>query len=300
MARDTVPVREAMTRKASLSDLLMEFFEDPLGNNGGGARELGDESSDYEENEGNSEEDKVFWTTLHQDLQETLSKDSSAERRIRSDTEESVRKMQSEPSICSCSDRIITKDFCRKCALKYLAEQLRAKGYNSAFCKSKWTHSPDIPSGEHSYVDVLVDSKSRKQNPDSKTGKRNPIRIVIERNFRAEFLISRPSPQYSKLVNSLPELFVGKSEKLKTVVRIVCNAAKKCMKDNKMHMGPWRKHKYMSSKWLSTPERITSGISGISGISDVSGDCELGLGFERKQKASMLSFDFNYTAMKVV
>lgn len=140
--------------------------------------------------------------------------------------------------------------------------------------------------GEHSYVDAIVDSKS---------GKRNPLRIVIELNFRGEFEMARPSQQYKTLVDTLPELFVGKSERLRNIVRIMCAAAKKCMKDNNMHMGPWRKQKYMQSKWLSTPERITSGpfIQAAPVIAVPERQ-------HRKQIASMLTFDLHRTAVRVV
>nr|GMC76894.1 uncharacterized protein LOC109187950 [Ipomoea batatas] len=32
------------------------------------------------------------------------------------------------------------------------------------------------------------------------------------------------------------------------------SASKKCMEKNKRHLAPWRKHKYMQSKWLGSPE----------------------------------------------
>jgi len=287
MARDTTQLdREqvGMSRKGSLSDMVMEFFEEMEAEKQG--RKEGAEG-DYEENEGsiaNLAEDEIFWTSQHNDLQEALAKDSSTEKKIRADTEEAIRKLRGDDSICSCSGRVA--EYCRKCLLSYVAEQLNRRGYNSALCKSKWTRSLDIPSGEHSYVDVVVDSKS---------GKRNTIRVVIELNFRGEFEMARPSQQYKTLVDSLPEIFVGKSEKLRTTVRIMCAAAKKCMRDNNMHMGPWRKQKYMQSKWLSTPERITSGpfVRSIPVIVETERQ-------HRKQIASMLTFDLHCSAVRVV
>ena len=99
--------------------------------------------------------------------------------------------------------------------------------------------------GEHAYIDVVEDGKETK----------GPVRVVIEICFRAEFEMARGSDEYKRLVDRLPEVFVGKPERLKMVVKSVCAAAKKCMEDNKMHMPPWRKSKYMQAKWLSPCER---------------------------------------------
>lgn len=81
---------------------------------------------------------------------------------------------------------------------------------------------------------------------------------MIELNFRAEFEMARGSDEYNRLVRRLPEVFVGKVERLSNLIKILCMAAKRCMKEKKMHMGPWRKHRYMQAKWLGPCERNTS------------------------------------------
>ncbi|CAN1847891.1 hypothetical protein LINPERHAP1_LOCUS38708 [Linum perenne] len=52
--------------------------------------------------------------------------------------------------------------------------------------------------------------------------------------------------------------FVGRVDRLKTLIKILCSAAKACIKKRKIHLAPWRKHKYMQSKWLGdgTVERL--------------------------------------------
>lgn len=90
---------------------------------------------------------------------------------------------------------------------------------------------------------------------DRSSAKKGEVRVVIELNFRAEFEMARASAEYNLLVSRLPEVFIGKSERLKALIKILCHAAKKCMKEKKMHMGPWRKHKYMQAKWFGTCER---------------------------------------------
>ncbi|ONK70094.1 uncharacterized protein A4U43_C05F30200 [Asparagus officinalis] len=237
-------------------------------------------SSDEEEID--TEETKAFWESQHQLLQEALSRRSSTEVRIKRDTEEAIKKMESCGSICDC-----LKECRRNCALRYVTDRLRDAGYNSALCKSKWRRSPEIPSGEHYFADVVVESK----NP-----KKDPIRVVVEPNFRAEFEMARANAEYNTLVRKLPEIFVGKSEGLRHVIKIVCGAAKKCMKDNKMHMAPWRKHKYMLSKWLGTCERVTPGASTTAMVLERSASGSPA----SRPRASMLTFDLRCTAVKVM
>ena len=85
-------------------------------------------------------------------IQEALAKSSAAESRIRADTEAAVKSMRAAAGAacscsCSCTGRPAAAGDCRRCMLRRVAERLRDAGYNSALCTSKWTRSPDIPSG---------------------------------------------------------------------------------------------------------------------------------------------------------
>lgn len=77
--------------------------------------------------------------------------------------------------------------------------------------------------------------------------------MIIELNFRAEFEMARSSQEYLKLVAKLPEVFVGKVERLRNLVKILCGACKQGMKEKKMYVAPWRKYKYMQAKWQGKP-----------------------------------------------
>ncbi|KAL3522278.1 hypothetical protein ACH5RR_015112 [Cinchona calisaya] len=72
--------------------------------------------------------------------------------------------------------------------------------------------------------------------------------------------MARASEEYNQLVKRLPEVFVGKIERLLSLIKILGLAAKKCMKEKKMHLAPWKKHRYMQAKWLKTCERTTFSI----------------------------------------
>ncbi|KAK4347158.1 hypothetical protein RND71_033497 [Anisodus tanguticus] len=147
-------------------------------------------------------EDNHFWETQHQLLQSVLCRKTTLDSQIRSITKQTVKE-SSENGCCNCSWKMVNNISCRNCLMKEVCSRLLNAGFNSAICKSKWRSSPDIPSGEHTFTDV-VESKRRIQS----TGQ-------------------------------MP-------------ARSLCNAAKKCMKEKKIHIAPWRKQRYMQAKWLKT------------------------------------------------
>lgn len=102
--------------------------------------------------------------------------------------------------------------------------------------------------------------------------------------------MARASEEYNRLINRLPEIFVGKEERLRALIKILCSAGKKCMKEKKMHLGPWRKSKYMQSKWLGTCERTTLFPPLPVGFSDR----------PAKPKASLLTYDLLEINMPVL
>jgi len=170
---------------------------------------------------------------------------SSVELMIRNETERVLRESLEDGPKCVCG-KGLKGGLCRNCLMRDVTDRLRKAGHDSGICKSKWRRTPDIPSGEHTYIDVVATSSSKKMS----------VRVVIELDFRAEFEMARASPEYKRLIDRLPHVFVGKAERLRSLIKILCEAAKKCMKENNMHMGPWRKHKYMQAKWLGKCERI--------------------------------------------
>ncbi|XP_042519605.1 uncharacterized protein LOC122093352 [Macadamia integrifolia] len=192
------------------------------------------------------EENEDFWETQHHLLDVILSGTSSTESTILKATEEAVRDSQMEENVCVCSWRYVPHG-CQSCFRRDISKRLRIAGFDCATCLSMWCSSSEIPSGVHSYLDVVEKSEKEKE-----------VRVVIELNFRAEFEMARASNEYKRLMNRIPEIFVGKEERLRSLVEILCLATKKSMEENRMHMGPWRKHKYMQAKWFGTCEQDDS------------------------------------------
>lgn len=228
----------------NISDTIFGFLNDessqniPLNFCGENEDDVDDEEEEEKE-ESENVKDNRFWEIQHQLLQDVLYRTTCLESEIRSITKETIK--EKNTIICSCQ-----RTGCKTCLMKEVSRRLQIAGFNSAICNSKWKHSHDIPSGEHTFIDVI----------DSSNPKKGEVRVIIELNFRAEFEMARACEEYNRLVKILPEVFIGKIARLLSLIKILCGAAKKCMKDKKMHIGPWRKQKYMQAKWLKTRERV--------------------------------------------
>ncbi|CAN8270456.1 unnamed protein product [Cochlearia groenlandica] len=161
---------------------------------------------------------------------------------------------------------------------KIVNEGLVSLSYDSSICKSKWEKCPSYPSGEYEYIDVIVDDE----------------RLLLDVDFRSEFEIARQTSGYKALLQSLPFIFVGKSDRLGQIVTLISEAAKQSLKKKGMHFPPWRKAEYMRSKWLSSYTRagasvVASGNAAeellviTAAAAEPEVDCEeLGLVFEER------------------
>ncbi|KAK9282049.1 hypothetical protein L1049_004961 [Liquidambar formosana] len=153
---------------------------------------------------------------------------SVCERNLLADTAKIVEKNK----ICKRKD-----DFC----MQIVTDGLSALGYDASICKSRWEKSPSFPAGEYEYTDVIVEGE----------------RLLIDIDFRSEFEIARSTKTYKSILQSLPQLFVGKADRLQRIISIVSEAAKQSLKRKGMHFPPWRKAEYVRAKWLSPYTRTT-------------------------------------------
>ncbi|KAI3469651.1 hypothetical protein Pfo_026314 [Paulownia fortunei] len=153
---------------------------------------------------------------------------SLAERNLLADTSKIVEKNN---KTCKRKDDL----------RKIVTDGLIALDYNASVCKSKWEKSSSIPAGEYEYIDVVMEGE----------------RVLIDVDFRSEFEIARSTSSYRAILQCLPYIFVGKSDRLLQIVSIASEAARQSLKKKGMHIAPWRKSEYMKSKWLSPHTRIT-------------------------------------------
>ncbi|CAN4093400.1 unnamed protein product [Withania somnifera] len=124
---------------------------------------------------------------------------------------------------------------------KMVVDGLLAVGYDASICESRWEKTPSIPAGTYEYVDVVIEGE----------------RLLIDIDFRAEFEIARSTRSYKCLLQVLPNIFVGKADRLQKIVHLLTEAAKQSLKKKGMPCPPWRKAEYVKAKWLSTYTRMT-------------------------------------------
>ncbi|MCO5572808.1 hypothetical protein L7F22_026567 [Adiantum nelumboides] len=145
--------------------------------------------------------------------------------------------------------------------------RLRDVGYNAAACKSRWNHGSGLPAGDYEYIDVLPEgSKLAGAGMAASSSSTHfapppaaPVhRLIVDIDFRAQFEIARPSREYSRLLEAVPRVFVGRAEQVKQVVRMMSQAAKRSLRVRGLMVPPWRKQRYMQAKWLSPIYRRTT------------------------------------------
>ncbi|KZV23175.1 hypothetical protein F511_05014 [Dorcoceras hygrometricum] len=139
---------------------------------------------------------------------------------------------------------------------KLIVYRLEKDNYESHLCRTSWSTPFDCPSGEYEYVEVVM------RNKDGGT-----VRVIVDLDFRTEFELARPTPDYEELKDALPSIFVGDEEKIDKLVSLVCSAAKQSLKARGLHIPPWRKESHMKSKWLSSNRKRVSSAEFMSCLS---------------------------------
>ncbi|KAG5554593.1 hypothetical protein RHGRI_012230 [Rhododendron griersonianum] len=154
---------------------------------------------------------------------------SVAERNLLADTSKIVEKNKA----CKRKDDL----------RKIVTDGLLLLGHDASICKSRWEKSPSFPAGEYEYIDVIGEGGER---------------VLIDIDFRSEFEIARSTGGYKSILQSLPHVFVGGSDRLHQIISVVSEAARQSLRKKGMHIPPWRKAEYMRSKWLSPHARTAS------------------------------------------
>lgn len=106
-------------------------------------------------------------------------------------------------------------------------------------------------------------------------------RFIVEVFLAGEFEIARPTAGYATLLDVFPQVFVGKPEQLKQVVRLMCSEIRRSMKEMDLHVPPWRRNGYMQAKWFGPYKRTINEIP-ASKIPELNGSfaAKQSIGFE--------------------
>lgn len=79
--------------------------------------------------------------------------------------------------------------------------------------------------------------------------------MIVDIDFQAQFEIARPTYQYESIVQALPPVYVGTSDRLQRILNVMCDAMKSSLKKKSMFLPPWRKPEYIKAKWFSAYKR---------------------------------------------
>ncbi|XP_010486283.1 PREDICTED: uncharacterized protein LOC104764448 [Camelina sativa] len=149
----------------------------------------------------------------------------------------------------------------RAVLLRKVMSLLRELGHNAAICKTKWKSSGGLTAGNHEFIDVMFTTPS---SASSQT-----VRYIVDLDFASRFQIARPTAQYARVLQSLPAVFVGRGEELKRILRLVCDAARISLRSRGLTLPPWRKNRYMQTRWLGPYKRTANLTPSSSALNTV-------------------------------
>uniref|UniRef100_M1BIC9 Uncharacterized protein n=3 Tax=Solanum tuberosum TaxID=4113 RepID=M1BIC9_SOLTU len=188
-------------------------------------------------------ENAIYWESQEALLKEILEQYMLIGSKVREGITRSVevaRDVGITNVICECSNgKVGRPSSCAKCFRRRVVEELCEKGFNASLCTSIWNHTSKMPGGRHEYIQVIASTQGRKKK----------VPLLIELEFRDEFKLAKSCKEYSKLTTLLPQVFIGKSEHLNAIVRLMCDAAKRSTAQQRIHLAPWRKRNFMQMKW---------------------------------------------------
>lgn len=188
----------------------------------------------------------LYWESQVTLLQEILERYHLNGSKLRLDVGRIIKEVK-DSDYCSCLNPFSSD--CTTCLRRQVVSGLSDRGFSTNLCISKWGTTKKFPGGCHEYIEVISSTSTRKKQ----------IHFLVELELREQFQIAKASENYQKLVSCLPEFYIGKPEYLTAIVRVMCNAAKKSMKEKKMHVGPWRKSSFMQMKWSGFNQTYNNG-----------------------------------------
>ncbi|KAI3912824.1 hypothetical protein MKX01_004894 [Papaver californicum] len=257
--------RDSSSSSCSLSDLIHGFLENDDGNEK--TENDHEEFTDSEKN--NRMTDSNDFISLNESigmlrdlLNPRMSRNDSGFRLILQSQVTKAITLYSSSLSCN-------KDIFRRRIMSYLREN----GYNAGICKTKWESCGGLTGGNYEFIDV---------NKPPSLSCSSEIRYFIEIDFIGEFEIARPTSQYEKLVQILPRVYIGRSEELKQIIKLMSEAAKKSLKTNQLLLSPWRKNRFMQMKWFGQYKRTLNQVSSSSSASTPTSSMAIQLGFHQK------------------
>ena len=108
-------------------------------------------------------------------------------------------------------------------------------------------------------------------------------RVIIEPNLRSHFVVGRATPQYARLVDAIPNCFVGSYAQLTEIVNFVSAHMCASFRESGLDVPPWRRPSALARKW--TVRSDVGSSAPPSPGSSPSGPLEFGrVGFDVKPR----------------
>eukprot|EP00475_Leptophrys_vorax_P036065 TRINITY_DN6027_c0_g1_i2.p1 TRINITY_DN6027_c0_g1~~TRINITY_DN6027_c0_g1_i2.p1 ORF type:complete len:359 (-),score=15.05 TRINITY_DN6027_c0_g1_i2:243-1199(-) len=177
--------------------------------------------------------------------------------------------------------------------LRVAASLAVSRQHDVVLCHAAWPNSYDSPSGEYDFLEISSPPARGKYgdpgssptsvlagSPFSSNRSRSPYRnqqqvqhqqsqqndqqqraillpaqrVVVDVAFRQQFEVARPTPRYAELLAQLPTVFVGVRQRLRPLVTAMATALNLSLQTSGMDVAPWRRVKYLTSKWFPTTD----------------------------------------------
>ncbi|CAJ2676871.1 unnamed protein product [Trifolium pratense] len=163
---------------------------------------------------------------------------------------------------------------------RWLVKRMRKDGLNASLYQTSWSTSLGCPAGEYEYIEVIIEDEKNINDP---------MRLIVDIDFKSQFELARPTEYYKELTNSLPLIFVGRENKLSKIISLLCSAAKQSLREKGLHVPPWRTNAYMQSKWLSKCHKELNIIGNSNKVVSIMKPKKRDLGGGESELSSQLS-----------
>lgn len=80
--------------------------------------------------------------------------------------------------------------------------------------------------GYYDYLDAILKT----------TNSGRSVCLFVDLDFRTQFEIARPTREYTALLELLPKIYVGRGDRLQSIVKIMCDGVKNSLNETGMHL----------------------------------------------------------------
>jgi len=124
-----------------------------------------------------------------------------------------------------------------ECTARAALESLEDLGFPVSLSTSRQKKGDPFRCPRHEFLKLATDDVAKGAT------------IIIDCNFRSSFVVARSSYYYSKIVEELPEVFVGNEDRLRLLVAFMSEQLKRNFETTRMDCPPWRDTRSLLNTW---------------------------------------------------